>query len=966
MPGMAYLMFLTGGVALLAGWVATRVWRSRQLDLTWLVVLIAMFSVLLATGSLKLDQPQAAQVAPGQAQVDRRGEPGQVRPDKREARRLERQRARHVPSRPPSLLGFFNLTLLARVTMLLYVAGALKFCAAFVPSRQRLAGESTRLLQAEVTQPLKLLTIAVELGLLVLVMRLYNIESSVLSDKIMPLAFYGFLLHDLMPVRWRPSFFVLLSLTGIYLVFGWASATLLVGFGLLLLSLLYLPFRFSVRLIILLVVGIALAGARFHWANANVVGIIWPILGSMFMFRLISYAHYVKHHKPERDIPFAIAYFFLLPNVVFPLFPVVDYAIFRRTYYNTDKYASYQTGIHWMARGITHLLIYRLVYHYLVIGPGDVTTVWTLLRYMMANFLLMLRITGQLHLVIGILHLFGFNLPEVVRRLFLASSFSDLWKRANIYWRDFMQKIVFFPVYFRLRNYGAGTRVVVATLIVFLISALFHSYQWFWLRGSVSVAWPEVLFWTAFAVLVARNVWKEEKQTARESAGQSDSGWTEALGVGMRSAGTFVGISILWSLWSSNSLLEWSRLWLVAGTGLTKVDIPTFVCGVILLAIIGFSAVEHHFENRVKPRAKSHSFALSSAITGLCVLALYVLGSPSTYMRFNAKVVAGFQHIRTDELNDEDAFLLQRAYYENLTRLNRFNPGLWGVYMQRRDNPPNLEESGVLRLRTGSVLGTELRPDRSASFNGAPFHTNKWGMRDRDREEKKPPHTKRIALLGASPVMGSGVGDDQTFAWLLEDRLNREAISPNRYEVLNFAVGGYSSVQRLAAMEEKAFRFDPDLVVYTAHQGDAKNALRDLGLKISGPIPFPELRDILRRANLESEQPQRSSPLNDEIVTWTYCRVVDDCRKRGILPVYVFLPVLRPVDPSEGQKGMRVAREAGFDTLDLSGVYGVEDLRSLWVSEHDPHPNAEAHKMIADKLYRELHKDPKTRERLGW
>jgi lysophospholipase L1-like esterase len=50
----------------------------------------------------------------------------------------------------------------------------------------------------------------------------------------------------------------------------------------------------------------------------------------------------------------------------------------------------------------------------------------------------------------------------------------------------------------------------------------------------------------------------------------------------------------------------------------------------------------------------------------------------------------------------------------------------------------------------------------------------------------------------------------------------------------------------------------------------------------------------------------------------------------------------------------RLAAEAGFNVLDLSGVYDGYDWRTLVVAPWDPHPNAAGHRLIADKLYEVL------------
>jgi hypothetical protein len=947
-PDALYLTFLIGGLALVTAFVASMLWRSRQVDVSWLILVFALLAVVLASGVYPTVSRAAGSVY---------GVP--------------------VVSEPVKLA--------FQVVMLLCVGGALQLCGAVLRAkRASVERERVSLRAAEVVRPVKFLFIAAELGALVLIMRLYSVENKTFSEQIMAMVLCGFLLHELMPLEWRPSFFLLLSFSGIYFVFGWASALWLIGLGLLLLSVFHLPLRFSKRAVIALLIGIALAGARFYWANANIVGVIWPILGSMFMFRLISYAHYLKHHKPDKDLSFVLSYFFLLPNVVFPLFPIVDYATFRRTYYNSEKYASYQTGINWIARGVTHLLLYRLVYHYLLTGPGDVTSFWSLFRYIVSNFLLILRLSGQFHVVVGILHLFGFNLPEIMHRYWLAFSFSEFWRRANIYWKDFMQKTVFFPTYFQLRNHNATTRVLLATIVVFAVTALLHTYQWFWLRGTIVTSWPEVLFWTGFGVLVAVNALREEKHSPAESIRRAGAGWPGSVAVGLRAVGTFMTIAILWSLWISNSLSEWLHLWTVSGIGLSKIDTPALICLAVVVAIMGLSIVDHRSRVRVKPAISSHSFAWSATATAALLMGLYAVGSPGLYGRWNQTVATVFSQLRTDELNEQDLGLLQRAYYENLTRINRLNPRLADLYMKRREQAPNLEEVGGEGFRPGrrneGFLRNELIPLASVTFKGAPFHVNRWGMRGKDCELQKPVGTVRIALMGGSPVMGSGVGDDETFAAILEDRLNREARGGDRYEMLNFGVGGYGLLQRLAAMEEKAFRFNPDVVFWIVHPTDAKVVINKLVecFQNNVSIPFPEIVDLARRAGLDAggnvavpasgqlddvEMKGAQLAFGDKIVTWIYQRVVDDCRKRNILPVYIFLPSARTFNPERAKEDHNRAWEAGFETFDLSDVFSGETLETLRIAPWDFHFNKYGHRLVADRLYRELHARPKTRER---
>ena len=51
---------------------------------------------------------------------------------------------------------------------------------------------------------------------------------------------------------------------------------------------------------------------------------------------MISYAHDVRYMKERPPLREYLAYFFILPNFYFPLFPVIDYKTMRLSYYRRD------------------------------------------------------------------------------------------------------------------------------------------------------------------------------------------------------------------------------------------------------------------------------------------------------------------------------------------------------------------------------------------------------------------------------------------------------------------------------------------------------------------------------------------------------------------------------------------------------------------------------------------------------
>ena len=75
-------------------------------------------------------------------------------------------------------------------------------------------------------------------------------------------------------------------------------------------------------------------------------------------------------------------------------------------------------------------------------------------------------------------------------------------------------------------------------------------------------------------------------------------------------------------------------------------------------------------------------------------------------------------------------------------------------------------------------------------------------------------------------------------------------------------------------------------------------------------------------------------------------------RKR---PVWIFMPMVREGPwEEETPEAIRAAKEAGFVIIDLSDVFEGQDPAALRLAEWDQHPNARAHRLLAERLYREL------------
>jgi hypothetical protein len=400
------------------------------------------------------------------------------------------------------------------------------------------------------------------LGLLLVVFKIYRVEERAYQGRafqtLVTLAFLALPAHYLAPYRFKKPLFVAISMAGLFWVFGALLAAIVLAFATILIGVCLLPIRWWLRAAILGAIAAACAVVRPGLATSVIPDGVWAVVASMFMFRVMIYLYELKHARKPETLVDTLSYFFLLPNYCFMHFPVVDYRTMQRGYFADDVHAMQQRGLEMMFRGLIHLLCYRLVYHELLIPPSRVHDLVSLGGYLVCNYLLYLQVSGQFHMAAGMLHLFGFQLPKTHHHYLLATSFTDYWRRINIYWKDFMVRLFFNPVVFRLKRWPQAAALAIATAIVFLATWFLHAYQWFWLRGSWGFTVPDALFWGILGALVLVNVQLDARRNRLGGAGVAVAHPIRDLAVrSLKIAGTFTAVTLLWSLWYSPSLSAW-------------------------------------------------------------------------------------------------------------------------------------------------------------------------------------------------------------------------------------------------------------------------------------------------------------------------------------------------------------------------------------------------------------------------
>lgn len=86
--------------------------------------------------------------------------------------------------------------------------------------------------------------------------------------------------------------------------------------------------------------------------------------------------------------------------------------------------------------------------------------------------------------------------------------------------------------------------------------------------------------------------------------------------------------------------------------------------------------------------------------------------------------------------------------------------------------------------------------------------------------------------------------------------------------------------------------------------------------------------------------------------------MVEVSMEKGVTPIWIILQTLETqFSEPEVSKLIQLAEEANFIVLNLSDIYEDQEVDKLIVAEWDKHPNAQGHKLIAERLYEALRQE---------
>jgi lysophospholipase L1-like esterase len=265
----------------------------------------------------------------------------------------------------------------------------------------------------------------------------------------------------------------------------------------------------------------------------------------------------------------------------------------------------------------------------------------------------------------------------------------------------------------------------------------------------------------------------------------------------------------------------------------------------------------------------------------------------------------------------------------------------------------------TLKLPSSNPLIAHVhKPNTSARLMGVDVRINSDGLRDREYPAERN-GKYRIVFLGDSLTLGWGVRQEESFENLMEEEINQRT----PVEIINLGIGNYNTEQETHLFIEKGLPYRPDKVVLFYFINDAEPTPKESHwsfLEHSELISFFWSRARGLISNLARSQNYRDyyASLYDRAAPgWqaakkSFLLLSQVCRDRGIELQVVLLPELHELRDypfkMEYAAVSDFLKANGIEHLDLTPFFKDQaETSRLWVAPDDAHPNAAAHRLIA-------------------
>ena len=272
--------------------------------------------------------------------------------------------------------------------------------------------------------------------------------------------------------------------------------------------------------------------------------------------------------------------------------------------------------------------------------------------------------------------------------------------------------------------------------------------------------------------------------------------------------------------------------------------------------------------------------------------------------------------------------------------------------------------SGAIQASEYPEIIYELKPNLDILFKKVRLRTNPEGLPDKEYAKQKAPNAFRVAVIGDSYTMPTGVAIENAYHSLLEDRLARD-FPEKKIEFINFAVGGYQLRQYAAVIRYKAVLYHPDLVLIGFCLANDANPLPEGVFKkkyqpLRQTWPFFTLHFIrllretaARVSNSLNQTGHDSAALDQNKMVYIDKYFAEAERLANANHFGVLIAALnnKPSDPVLSSFLQKMSQKHHFWFLDVTQPFKNTDHRKFSITREDGHPNEKAHRLFADQLY---------------
>ncbi|MCH2195253.1 SGNH/GDSL hydrolase family protein [Kordia sp.] len=264
-----------------------------------------------------------------------------------------------------------------------------------------------------------------------------------------------------------------------------------------------------------------------------------------------------------------------------------------------------------------------------------------------------------------------------------------------------------------------------------------------------------------------------------------------------------------------------------------------------------------------------------------------------------------------------------------------------------------LDNSDLIQYSDTKGLVYDLIPNLDTKYKLVDFHTNEEGFRDKSHELTS--NTKKIAVLGDSFTMGTGVSEQEMYVTSTEELLN-QSHDESKFEVFNFGVSGYSLTEYKIILEQNALKYNPDLVVIgfcasnDHYRVGTDFSMDNFTIKPKKNVFWDSyLKKLLQiKLNSKEVEPTNYKPEHIKYMDNQFQDFQNIFIRNNIKGLIFYLDLI--YDPERVSQIQSLAEKNDLLFLEASSFFEDKNLFKYILNELDTHPNGKANQIFADIL----------------